>query len=167
MPEAIAFPDVEPQYLFDRDCLAFRAFADGKPVQCLVTAELLMTSFGARGLSEQSMREAYRQHRPQIQELARLHINLGWIDSEGRVFLNKRHTKLTVSFAGSIAGWSGGRMLVDAAHRMLLEIIGPNAGSVTIEWDRAEDSYRQPVLTLRITNPELPASSGAVFSSGG
>src|SRR5207244_2212688 len=91
VPE-ITFPDSDPRYILDRDCLAFRATVDGKPVECLVTAELLLSEFGAKGMDEAEMRAAYRERKAKIQGLARSHIERGWVDPENRVFLTTRYT---------------------------------------------------------------------------
>jgi hypothetical protein len=87
VPKDIQFPEAEPRYVFERDCLGFRALADGKPVECMVTAELLFSRFKARDMSEEALRQAYREHKATIQGIARRHIENGWIDEENRVFL--------------------------------------------------------------------------------
>jgi hypothetical protein len=166
VPHEIDFPDSEPRFDFDSDCLAFRARVDGRPVECVLTAELLMTHFGAEEPSEEAMRAAYRDHRPEIQSIARDHIENGWID-EGRLFLTRRFTRLNVTFADRIRESPILRALVDSAQRMLAEIIGPNADTVAIVWDTDLASSHHPDINLRITDPSLPYSDRVKISSGG
>src|SRR4051812_46925590 len=113
MVAKIVFPDGEPSYVFDWDCLAFRALADGKPVECLVTGELLMARFGATSMTEESLRQAYRTHKNEIQDVARNHLEHGWIDEASRVFLTTRFTRLRVRFSDQVAQWPVSRALVD------------------------------------------------------
>jgi hypothetical protein len=165
MPKEINFPDAEPRYIFDRDCLGFRAFADGKPLACMVTAELLYTRFGARDFTEEAMRRAYREHRPEIQAIARTHIENDWIDEQGRVFLTTRHSRLNVRFDDEVNNHPRGRELVEPAHRLLLGIIGPDAEKVDVEWGVIPGSA-YPELHLRIADPDVPYSVEGLFGPG-
>ncbi len=158
MAREILFPEVEPLYVFDRDCLAFRALADGKPVECMATAEFLLARFGAHDVAEGSLRQAYRDHKHDIQEIARNHIANGWIDEEGRIFLTTRFTRLDVTFGGRLNAWDGGRESATAAHRILTEIIGPNAEEVVVEWAGEGHPPGQLSITLRISDPSIPHS---------
>jgi hypothetical protein len=52
MPQLIVFPDTPPPiYLISLDALSFPALADGKPVDCIVTAELLLAPNGLLEIS--------------------------------------------------------------------------------------------------------------------
>jgi hypothetical protein len=146
VPKDILFPPTEPLYVFERDCLAFRAIADSKNIQVLVTAELLLSRFGALDESEKSLRDAYRLHKDEIQAIARGHIENGWVNKDGDLFLTTRFTRLSVSFGAGIALWPEVRALVQRAHRILLDLIGPNAREVHVLWDVVED----PPLPLTI-----------------
>jgi hypothetical protein len=149
VPNEIEFENCEPRYDFDRDCLAFRARVEGKLVDCLVTAELLMARFGARDMSEDAMREAFRAHRAEIEALARSHIETGWIDEDGRVFLTTRFTQLNVTVTPRAATFPP----VALAHRLLTEIIGPNAEAINITWDVEGVPSAHPGITLEIADP--------------
>lgn len=152
MPTEIIFPDIEARYVFDRDYLAFPAQVDGKPVECLVTAELLMQHFGARGISEEEMREAYQGHRTDIQSLARHHIEMGWIGPDGRVILTTRFTTLKDTYGEGIRQWPEGQALVKKAFRVLAKVIGPTAGEISVEWDQGVDARQRPSITLRLSD---------------
>jgi hypothetical protein len=155
VPHDIEFPDIEPRFVFDRDCLAFTARVGGHSVECLVTAEMLMTHFGAQEPSEEEMRAAYREHRAEIQSIARDHIQNGWVD-ESRLFLTTRFTRLKVTFGDRLDERPDLRAMADAAHRILVEIIGPNAKTVEVLWDTETVRSDPQVLILRITDPLLP-----------
>jgi hypothetical protein len=158
VPTEIEFPNIEPTYDFDRDCLSFRARVDSQPVECLVTAELLLARFGARDMTEEAMREAYREHRTEIQDIARSHIANGWIDEEARIFLTTRFTRLSVTFNERLDQWAIGRAAAEAAHQMLTKIIGPNAEEVIVEWDGGERLPGDLLISFRIADPSVPFS---------
>jgi hypothetical protein len=162
----ILFPDREPVYLFDRDCLAFRALVEGRPVECMITAELLLSRFGARDMTEGSLREAYRKHRAGIQAIARDHIENGWIDADHRLFLTTRFTRLTVTFDSRLGEWREGRALAEQAHRVLTELIGPNAETVNVEWAAAETRPGEAGVLLRLEDPAMSFSVSAAFDAG-
>jgi hypothetical protein len=164
VPKEIQFAEVEPRYVFERDWLAFPARVDGKPVECLVTLELLMARFGAREPSEQAMRQAYREHRAAIQAIARNHIENGWSDEESRVFLTTRFTRLRVTFGDGLGEGTVGRNSAEAAHRMLTDMIGPNAEEVSVEWDAEDGPPDQACISLRISDPSLPFSAKRVLA---
>jgi len=161
MSSQIVFPEQQPRYDFDRDVLVFHALTDGKPVEVVVTGELLLSRFGASDMTEASLREAFSKNREPIHEIAREHIENGWIDEEGRVFLTTRLTRLKVSFVLGRPE-SGKRLAI--FHRMLTDIIGPNAGEVSVEWNDADDP-NQPELpggrmvSLKIVDPSMEAST--------
>jgi hypothetical protein len=117
----------------------------------MVTAELLFSRFGAKDFSEGELRRAFHEHRAEIQAIARNHIENGWIDEEGRVFLTTRYTRLSVHFDEPLAK----DVQVDVAHRMLIGIIGPSAGELIIEWRRTPENPPNPVIHLRIKDPAI------------
>lgn len=153
MPAAITFPNSEPQYAWDRDCLVFPALVGGEPVQCFVSAELLFSRFGAGDFTEEEMRKAYRDHREEIQTIARAHIENGWIDEDRRVFLTTRFTRLTVTFGQGLEAIPDGHRAVTAAHRTLTDIIGPGAEGVNVDWDAQVDPSTSPKVSLKISDP--------------
>jgi len=146
----ITFLDAEPQFgLFG---LTFPACVDGKSVECLVTAEFLVSRFDAGDFTEDELRQTYQDHRAEIQKLVRAHIENGWIDEDGRVSLTKRFTRLTTTFSGRLEEFPGGWALVDSAHRILSGIIGPDAEAVSVEWNTNAGTTAHPVLNVRITD---------------
>jgi hypothetical protein len=159
--KVITFPEAEPFYDFDNDCLAFHANVEGKTIECIVTLELLMASFRATDPSEETMRQSYREYKEEIQAIARTHIDNGWIDNEDRVFLTTRYTRLKVTFDESPKA----REFVAFAHRILLDIIGPNAEEVIIEWQGDEDPPGSPSISVRIVDPDTTHSVKAFFGS--
>jgi hypothetical protein len=156
----ISFPNPEPQYDFDRDVLIFRALAGEKQVECIVTGKLLVTHFGAPDMTEESLLDAYRRHRGNIQDIARNHIENRWVEEEGRLFLTTYYTRLRVSFGKGLLEWAAGRQLAEQAHTMLLEIIGPNAETVEVEWSGAGDLPERRFIQLRILDPDVAHSTG-------
>jgi hypothetical protein len=163
MPLEIVFPDVEPRYVFERDCLGFRALVDGKPVECLISAELLFSQFDSQEFSEEALRRAFHAHRPIIEAIARSHIENGWIDEAGQVLLTTRYTRLTVTFGDQLQNWPTGMEIVQGLHRMLLQIIGSNAEKVAVEWDVSEHFFADPGITLQLSDPSLPYSEKLHF----
>jgi hypothetical protein len=164
MPAEIIFPDIEPEYIFDRDVLAIRALADGKPVQVMVTAELLMTRFSARDITEEALRDAYRQHKDEIQSIAGNHIKMGWIDEGRRVFLTTRYTRLHVTFDPRFAEWAPALDLAKTFHRILTDIIGPNAGEVKVSWNLSgELNQGRPFLEVRVSDASGPPEFWLTF----
>lgn len=138
-----------------------RALVDGRPVECLVTAALLLAHFGAQDMSEESMRQAYREHAPQIQDIVRKHIENGWIDEDGRIVLTTRFTRLRTTFSSRLGNWPRGLESVTAAHRTLTQIIGPNAEEVVVEWDGYEEPRGGASITLLVTDPSISFSAKA------
>ena len=156
MANEILFPDQEPAYDFDRDLLVFQAVADGKSVECVVTAELLIARFGAHDPSPTSLRGAYREHLAEIQDIARGHIQHGWIDDERRVFLTRRYTRLTVDYDKGLRLWPEGLALAEALEPGLIELIGPNAGAVDLLWGVSGDPDKDKrAIILRLVDPEM------------
>jgi hypothetical protein len=161
-PTQIEFPDLPPpQYLFERDCVSFPARVDGRPVNCLATMEFLMQNFGLRTLDGDAMLEAYQKDREAIQKIARGFIEAGWIGPDNEVLLTRLFTSLGVSVGAALHEWPEGYRLIQNASRRLTDLIGPTAGQVSIEWDRAEGPQECPVISLRISNPS--GSVAAVF----
>lgn len=152
MASDITFPDSVPEYVFDRDCLAFRARVGDGSVLCLVTAELLFSRFGAKTFTEDALREAFQNHRPELEEIARTHIESGWVDEERRIVLTTRFTNLTVRNDPSLGLVRDGLATAASAHRTLLGIVGPSAEAVGVTWSAAPGP-ESPGVTVRITDP--------------
>jgi len=150
-------------YVLDRDLLAFDARIDSKPIQVLATGELLLSRFGAKDMTEASLRSAYEQHRDELQALARNHIEMGWTEGGRRVSLTTRHTRLKVAISERLNAWPPGRALLDIAHPLLVRVIGPDAGEVVLAWDVDDDDAAIQLVSLEITDPSINASVDSDF----
>jgi hypothetical protein len=159
MPNDILFPEVEPRYVVERDCLGFRAVADGKHVECLVTAELLCSRFGSKEFTEKAMRRAFGEHREEIHAIARSLLEYGWIDDDNRVFLTTRYTRLTVHIDEPLAK----DQRVATAHRMLTDVIGASAGEIVIEWRTSRENPPHPAIHLSVKDPAIPRVVSTAF----
>ena len=164
MTKRIVFPEIAPRIVFEGDCLAFPALVNETPVECLVTGELLMHRFGATDFTEAAFRESFAWRRSEIQEIARQHIENGWVDEEHRILLTTRFTQLNVTFGDHSGEAAASRALIDAAHRMLTDIIGPNAETVDVEWSGSDGPAGQPGINLRISDPSTPYSIKAFLT---
>lgn len=67
----IIFPPDPPEYCARDLVVAFSAVADGRCVQCAITAEALEDHFGAASLLERDLIGAFDAHRHEIEEEAR------------------------------------------------------------------------------------------------
>lgn len=154
MVAQIIFPDREPYWEFERDCLSFPAIVDGKPIKCLVSAELLMARFGARlPPSQEECKRAYEEHRAEIRDIARSLILAGQVMRNGEVLLttNVFHFKL-VSFGEQLQRDRELFAKAQKATTLLEEVVGPSAGVTEAEWDRGEDAGGRPILVLRLSD---------------
>lgn len=149
----IQFPITEPTFISERDSLSFRAVLDNKPLECLISAELLMTRYGARGIKETELREAFTKHRQEIEDIARDHILVGWTE-KNRVLLTTRFTKLGAGYQKFLEDSS-----VKIATGFLIEMIGPNAGTVNIDWKIDSDG----TCICEISDPTVPTKVSAEF----
>jgi hypothetical protein len=153
MAEQIIFPDREPYWEFDRDCLSFPAFVDGKRVKCLVTAELLMARFGARIPSQEECKRAYEKHKAEIQDIARSLILAGQVMPNNEVLLTTRVFRLKlVSFGDQLQRDKELFSKAQKATASLEEVVGSSAGMTKAEWDRGEDEGGRPLLILRLSD---------------
>lgn len=149
MVKNIEFPDIKPAFLIDRDCLSFPAHVDKKCIECLLTLEFLWSHFGLRDRSEQAMNLTYQEHRSEIQNIAKEHIQNGWIDEENRIILTRWFTRLRVTYDERLSLWKQGDELAKGAQHILTKIIGPNVREVDIHWTSDVDSsiYKTRTLT--------------------
>lgn len=163
MPNEITFSPAEPRYLADVDCLAFTATADGRPVECIATAEFLATRFGAEDSTEEAMRRAYGQREEEIHAVARGLIEAGLLDRDGAALLTTRLTDLTVAYSEQLAAWPDGLDAARKAQRTLAGVIGPQAECVNVEWGVGGESPDSRAVSVRLTDPTLPYTKERVL----
>lgn len=77
MSKAIAFPRIEPRWLFDRESVSFFALANNNVVRCLVSSEALYSRFGAQDFSQHEVVRAFKENRETIEQVARRKIEEG------------------------------------------------------------------------------------------
>jgi hypothetical protein len=147
VPQNIQFVEGKPRYIFERDCLEFRALVDGRDVECLVTGELLMHRFGARAFTEDAFREAFTRHESEIHAIAQHHIEMGWINPENLVILTTRFTTLKVKLGEELRKRNRELEMAGLVLRLLAQVIGPGSGEVTAELDWEEKEGR-PILVI-------------------
>ncbi len=153
MPEKIVFPDRKPHWEFDRDCLSFPAFVEGRLVKCLVTAELLMSQFGARDFTQKELERAYTEHKAAIQGVARSLIEAGQVMQNNEVLVTTRVFRLKiVSFTEKLQRNRELFHLAQKTTEWLEEIVGSSAGLTEAEWDVGEDARGRAVVTLRLSD---------------
>jgi hypothetical protein len=68
----IRFSDAPPRYDFSREAVVFQGDAGGERVLCAISREALEDHFEADGLTPKKRMEVFRQHRDEIQSMARL-----------------------------------------------------------------------------------------------
>lgn len=71
MATEIFFPNVEPVWEFDRECVRFYAVVNQQTVVCLISAEALYRHFGAPNFEAAEAVAAFKANRPQIENAAR------------------------------------------------------------------------------------------------
>jgi hypothetical protein len=165
VPNHIEFPDTATTYVGELECLAFRALVDGQPVECRVTAGLLMARFGARSEDEDALRQAFLEHGEEIQTIARDHLANGWIDEDGCLYLTTHFTRLTVTFSERLKEWPLGHERATEANNVLTTIIGPDAEEVLVKWDRGIAPTGMEGIVLHITDMADPANPISVRAS--
>jgi hypothetical protein len=79
------------RHLSDRDAIELPAAADGAPVRCIVSAELLMQRFGARDNTPGEVRGAFDDGLVVIEEALRKLIAAGHVDAKGEVVLTTKN----------------------------------------------------------------------------
>ena len=131
---------------------------------CLVSAELLSSEFGAKDMTEEEMRRAFLERKADFQAIVRDRIENGWVDDEDRIFLTTRYTRLLVTFSPELSEWSEGLAVAKEAHSVLLEIIGPNAESVEVQWGKKTKADGQPVVSVSLKDPKINVTIRTSFS---
>ena len=84
----IEFQD-DCRYNPDRDAVEFQASEDGRELICEIAAEALATRINGDSPDEVTWVAAFRQHRSEIQEIAKRLIEIGAITRTGRILISK------------------------------------------------------------------------------
>lgn len=158
MSKEIVFPEIEPDYVFDRDCLAFPALVDGKSIACFASGELLMHRFGATAFTEKALREALARHKAKIHSIARHHIEMGWVNSENQVILTTHFTTLQISFGDELRKRPAAFEIATMAQQVVAELVGPSSGEVAVKFDWEEKDGR-PIFVVMMHDTVGTASN--------
>src|SRR5712692_2984481 len=163
MGEKIIFPDRAPQWVMERDCVAFTAIRGSITYTCLATVELLMERFGARGPSQEELVQTYIRHKPALQAIARALILAGQVNPGNEVLLTTETYGLQrVTFDNRVRQSGVLFFLARKATARLEEILGPSAEQVAADWERAEDGQGRGLLILRLR--DWTGAVSAVFT---
>jgi len=76
-------------YNSERNAVEFQASEDGRGIICEIAGDALATRINADSADEVTWVAAYRQHRSEIQEIAKRLIEIGAITCSGRVLISK------------------------------------------------------------------------------
>ena len=87
MADKIYFPGIKPQWIFDRDGVAFLALVNSKPIRCIVSMEALVQDYGARSGTEKDCLEAFNKNRVAIEKEAIARINAQSVTPDREVFI--------------------------------------------------------------------------------
>lgn len=181
MPRSITFPKLEPQWLFDRDCVLFFAAIDGEQVlKCLVSAEALYTHFGARGFSGEEEIRAFLDHREEIEAVAREKILTGNYSRGDEVLLRMvdfpRRTTTTTSsprpphglrtvIAPAISEYPMLLSRVNEAKFVLEQELATGSIQVTATWELVRVPPDKPLALLTLSDDETKATVRGLFSA--
>jgi hypothetical protein len=81
------FTDAPPHYNFSRETVMFEAQAGRERVLCQISREALEDHFGADGLSREGRVNAFRKHRREIEEMARVVYLCTPVPADGAVLI--------------------------------------------------------------------------------
>jgi len=164
MPTTIVFPKVEPQWLFERDCVWFPCLVNGNPVKCLVAFELLLERFGAKSFDQHEAMRAFRENRPAIEFLAEAQIVLGRVPAGDEILLTTESLALKEVTYSDVVGKSPDFPYIKRATAYLSDILGRAAIHVSALWDRTMKEGRV-FYTLNLHG--LGFSTAATFPQEG
>jgi hypothetical protein len=181
MPGSVTFPSIEPQWVFNRDCVLFYAIVDDEIVKVLVSAEALETHFGAKGLAEESCMRAFRENRVTIEEVARRKILSGSYKRGDEVLLKMADfARTTTTTTASPRTHSYGLVIkvpaaivedpfllsgVNEANSVLQEELVTGAMPMSAHWDLIPVAGRRPLVTLTLTDQETETSVTGPFTA--
>lgn len=177
MPTDIFFPEMEPTWVFDRDCVRFYAVVDGSPLRCLVTVEALMSHFGLRAPDPEAALQVFLDHQTQIQEAAFQKIETGETGSSDELVLRSDDfpgpTTTTPTLGDGLEISEDPQIRL---HSTLLDSIRSANGvlrndlyrvgmAVEAAWRLLPAGSREPLLVLKLTDKESGATVEEPFSA--
>jgi hypothetical protein len=107
-----------------------------------------MSRFGAKEPSEESMRQAYQEHKAEIRAIARHHIEMGWVSKDNHVLLTTRFTTLKIKFGEGLRARPREYQLALKVMLFLKEMVGPQAGEVSVEVDWEEKDGHGRIVVI-------------------
>jgi hypothetical protein len=169
MAEKIFFPGTTPQWMFGRDCVAFLAIVNDKPVRCIISMEALFQGYGAKSGSEEDCMQAFNEHRTAIERQAEARINARAFTPEREVIIRASPEKskgsrwLNFVRSPEIASRPEvNKLLFDVTFHYLGRF-APHGCETRVSWDYAgkpEDNLFQ----IKLEDPETQSSTGDWFS---
>src|SRR5262245_11676755 len=139
MAKTVEFPEIPPTWLLERDCVAFPALVDRKPIRCMITAEALMQDYGARRPTEAESLRAFGDNKAAIQKVALQEIERGqYVIPEDEVLIRaSRPRGIHLVLSPTITKRQDLRNFV---HDVTVKHVGrfsPKGGDVNVLWDFA------------------------------
>jgi hypothetical protein len=178
VPKNIAFPPVQPYWLFERECLRFPALVDGSIITCLVSGEALIQHFSAEAMTADEATRAFNDHRPAIEDAARTKIEAGEFNTRGELLLKisdfTRQTTTTptrfsepalrVSYPDKLDGDPVFKDLIVKASRILEDELARALPHVAAEWKLLPVPTVETLAQLTIRDLETKASVEGLFT---
>jgi hypothetical protein len=182
MPQNVYFPKLQPQWVFDRDCVSFFATIDGEQVlKCLVSAEALFEHFGAKDNSMEEAMRAFLEHREEIEAVAREKILKGNYKRGDEVLLRMADfPRTTTPTTPSPHPTHGLRTVIDPtifddpmllsgvkeAEFVLEQDLATTSMQATANWKLVQVPPNKSLAQLTLTDDETKATVTGLFSSG-
>lgn len=172
MPNKIEFPKVEPQWLFNRDCVRFFAVVDNSVIHCAISIEALIFNFGARDNSDTEALRTFHEHRAEIELAARSKIEKRAIETGGEVILRSNdfpersavsHPMAKTSLVTKVSSAIQDVVLLNrirAANIILQSDFVRGSMPIQAEWESSVDNLVK--LTLR--DVETSATADDLFT---
>ena len=164
MPKDIFFPEVIPQWVWDRDCVAFPALVDGKLVRCLITMEALNTHFQAR-LSEEDCLRAFEENKKVIHDMARKKILSGEYSPKGEIMIRSDDSGAVHEIQQMPFHEPSLNNSFLNAWQILDNIAGEKLKSVTSKWNIVPNPGGDWTCQLILQDKLSKAASSAIFTS--
>jgi hypothetical protein len=178
MPSTISFPMSTPQWVVDRNCIAFYAIADKSLLKCVISAEALEARFGAKGLGEREAMRAFMENRGIIESVAREVIDAGQFNRGDEVVLRIRNFA-TVSKALSISYRTENTTVnispdikdpallsgITKANSVLNEDFARGRPNIKVVWNPLPPVRDLALVQLTLTDLSMNASVQGLFTS--